>query len=251
MMFSINKEKILILPEKNLKEFKQTILNLVSEEIQRLVNQIPKDEFANDEIVKNFTNELNLIFRIDEKEIHKLIQTKDLMKINEVLNQTSGKEYSIREKKYGENVWNGVVRFIFLSTIDKYFTEHLTTIEDLREGIGLRGYAQLDPLVEYKNEAFTMFEKLYNDVSFEVIRRIYNVELNKNEDNIKEAEAKFKKEKRDVVFKSAQRIDPFSKKSPEEQKVEGKDLTTSKKNIGRNDPCWCGSGKKYKKCHYP
>ena len=60
------------MPEKNLKEFKQTILNLVSEEIQRLVNQIPQDEFANDEIVKNFTNELNLIFRIEQIEIIKI-----------------------------------------------------------------------------------------------------------------------------------------------------------------------------------
>jgi len=236
------RNKILILPEKNLKEFRTTILNLVSEEIQRLVNQIPQDELTNDEIVKNFTNELNLIFRIEENKIRKLIQSKDLMKINETLNNIAEKEYSSRENKYGDQIWNGVVRFIFLSTIDKFFTEHLTTIEDLREGIGLRGYAQLDPLVEYKNEAFTMFEKLYNDVSFEVIRRIYNVELNTKEENIKKAEEKFKKEKEDVVLKSAQSLDPFHQKT---------DLTTSKQKVGRNDPCWCGSGKKYKRCHYP
>ncbi|MDP3974618.1 MAG: preprotein translocase subunit SecA [bacterium] len=244
------RNKILILPEKNLKEFRTTILDLVSEEIQRLVNQIPQDELTNDDIVKNFTNELNLIFRIEHNEIQNLIKSGDLLKLTEALNTIAEKEYKNREKKYGEEVWNGVVRFIFLSTIDKYFTEHLTTIEDLREGIGLRGYAQLDPLVEYKNEAFTMFEKLYNDVSFEVIRRIYNVEINTKDQNMKEAEEKFKKEKEDVVLKSAQRLDPYNQNTKEE-KSERKDLTTSKEKVGRNDPCWCGSGKKYKRCHYP
>lgn len=244
------RNKILILPEKNLKEFRNTIFNLVSEEIQRLVNQFPQEEYSNPEVIKNFINELNLIFKIKENEIQNLIKSRDLMNLNETLNSTAEKEYKFRENKYGEEVWNGVVRFIFLSTIDKFFTEHLTTIEDLREGIGLRGYAQLDPLVEYKNEAFTMFEKLYNDVSFEVIRRIYNVEINTKDQNIKKAEEKFKKEKEDVVLKSAQRLDPYNQNQKEE-KPERKDLTTSKQKVGRNDPCWCGSGKKYKKCHYP
>ena len=66
---------------------------------------------------------------------------------------------------------------IFLSTIDKYWTEHLTAIEDLREGINLRGYAQLDPLVEYKNEAFSMFERLVNDINFEATRRLFKIEV--------------------------------------------------------------------------
>ncbi|MEX1052497.1 MAG: SEC-C metal-binding domain-containing protein, partial [Patescibacteria group bacterium] len=124
--------------------------------------------------------------------------------------------------------------------------------------------------------------KLYSDISFEVIRRIFNVELSvKKEERIK-AKEEFEKEKEDVVLKSAQRINPYSQSPTSEQK---KDLTTSPKEphihthehnheespkesdenkgfrlrtpgtatrkIGRNDPCWCGSGKKYKKCHYP
>ena len=247
------RNKILTLPEKNLIEFRKTILDLVSEELQRLVNQVPQEEVtSNEELVNTFISELNLIFRVEENKIRELIKAKDFISLNSILNDIAEKEYKNREKKYGVEVWNGVVRFVFLSTIDKYFTEHLTTIEDLREGIGLRGYAQLDPLVEYKNEAFSMFEKLYNDVSFEVIRRVFNVELTLNKEDREKAEEQFKKEKEDVVLKSAQRIDPFNQ-SPEDNVALPikQDLTTSKKKVGRNDPCWCGSGKKYKRCHYP
>jgi preprotein translocase subunit SecA len=278
------RRKILVLPEKDAAKFKKTILDLTSEEISRVLNQLPMQEgHVNDDVINTFISELNLIFKINEKKIKDLVNSKNSTELDKLLNSIAIKEYKNREEKYGVDVWNGVVRFIFLSTIDKYFTEHLTTIEDLREGIGLRGYAQMDPLVEYKNEAFSMFEKLYNDVSFEVIRRIFNVELSaKKEERIK-VEEDFKKEKENVVLKSAHRIDPFTQSPAPDKK---KDLTTSKKDIhmhdhdhehdhshdhqsqqskgfklripgtktrkiGRNDPCWCGSGKKYKKCHYP
>ncbi len=247
------RNKILTLPEKNIAEFRKTILDLVTEELQRLVNQLPQEEAAsNDELINTFISELHMIFKVDGNKIRELIRTKDFIDLNSTLNSTAEKEYKNREKKYGVEVWNGVVRFVFLSTIDKYFTEHLTTIEDLREGIGLRGYAQLDPLVEYKNEAFSMFEKLYSDVSFEVIRRVFNVELTLNKEDREKAEEQFKKEKQDVVLKSAQRIDPFNQ-SPEDNVALPikQDLTTSKQKVGRNDPCWCNSGKKYKRCHYP
>jgi len=282
------RRKILLLPEKNIDEFRKTILDLTSEEINRLINQVPQEEvLVNDDLISKFTSEVNIVFKIDDKKVEGLLKSNNISQLVSLLNDKANNEYKSREKKYGIEVWNGVVRFLFLSTLDKYFTEHLTTIEDLREGIGLRGYAQLDPLVEYKNEAFSMFEKLYSDISFEVIRRLFNVELDIKRNEINKAEKEFEKEKEDVVLKSAQRINPYSQSPTSEQK---KDLTTSQKEshvhikekngspqedqneveskgfklrtpgtetrkIGRNDPCWCGAinsntGKpyKYKKC---
>ena len=172
-----------------------------------------------------------------------------------------------------------VVRVIFLSTIDKYWTEHLTGIEDLREGINLRGYAQLDPLVEYKNEAYSMFERLNADINFEATRRLFMVQVEAHHD------APLQKEPtkgQPLVFKSASSVDPFTQAQHKEKVVGSQSSVVAKdKNVsqpttdyrppsteqqtgfriippgqtskkpGRNDLCWCGSGKKYKKCHYP
>ena len=138
---------------------------------------------------------------------------------------------------------------IFLGAIDKYWMEHLTAIEDLREGINLRGYAQIDPLIAYKNEAFTMFEKLVGEINYEVTRRLFKVEV-----EVKQQE----KSEEPLVYKSASAVDPFNqqknsstKASLNEPTTSHQSLATNQHKLGRNDPCWCGSGKKYKKCHYP
>jgi preprotein translocase subunit SecA len=266
------RKKILILPEKNINEFKKTIFEIFNEEINRLINLFPAEDLViNKELFSKFIDELNLIFNVSYKKIENIIRKKENLDLNTYLISNVEKEYEGREKKFGKELWNNVVRFIVLSTIDKYFTEHLTTIEDLREGIGLRGYAQLDPLVEYKNEAYSMFEKLISDINFEIIRRLFKIEIGVKE-NIQEEETEIQKQKKQAVLKSAASIDPF-RESPVNE-----DLTTSqnnepipeniqensqqigykitppgatKKKIGRNDPCWCGSGLKYKKCHYP
>ena len=182
------------------------------------------------------------------------------------------KEFKTKEKAFGEKLWMDVVRAIFLSTIDKYWTEHLTGIEDLREGINLRGYAQLDPLVEYKNEAYSMFERLNADINFEATRRLFKIELQTSHSPSVQNEPK-----QPMVFKSASSVDPFSQAQQQTlsqtgmnqpqpvKQIPANDQPTNNqqtgfriippgqthKKIGRNDPCPCGSGKKWKKCHYP
>jgi len=94
------------------------------------------------------------------------------------------------EKEIGIEIWHDVVRSIFLSVVDQYWTEHLTAIEDLREGINLRGYAQLDPLVEYKNEAYSMFERLVQNINYEFTRRLFRVEVQVNAPEIVEEQKK-------------------------------------------------------------
>ena len=128
--------------------------------------------------------------------------------------------------------------------------DHLTAIEDLREGINLRGYAQLDPLVEYKNEAYSMFEQLMGNINLEVVRRLFRVEV------------EMKPKDEPMVYKSASAVDPFNQQPSSAKASKGKPITNQQlvasnqssatnRKLGRNDPCWCGSGKKYKKCHYP
>ncbi len=148
-----------------------------------------------------------------------------------------------REKEVGYELWTDVKRYLFLDTIDHFWTDHLTAIDDLRQGINLRGYAQLDPLTEYKNEAFGMFEKLLSDVYYDVVRRLFQVQVNTEETtkDIKEAEQKTPK----IHLHAASAEGPMA---PKKQSTPHQQAPKQQKTPGRNDPCWCGSGKKYKKC---
>jgi preprotein translocase subunit SecA len=188
--------------------------------------------------------------------------------VREMLVSEFRKVYEQRKKNAGEEVWLNTVRYLFIDTIDTFWTEHLTAIDDLRSGINLRGYAQLDPLTEYKNEAFSMFEKLLSDINFEVVRRIVQIRVDEETSSDIESRSARRPEMR---LKAGGGVDVFG--SPQQPQVsspmglEEPSLAdqvrqpaqiavrpagqAQKKKPGRNDPCWCGSGKKYKKCHYP
>jgi preprotein translocase subunit SecA len=116
-----------------------------------------------------------------------------------------------------------IERGFYLRAIDTLWIEHLDQMSYLREGIGLRGYGQKDPLVEYKNEAYGMFTELIANIQKQVVYSIYKM-------------ADVKK----LAPEPAQ-------KQP--QKLMGGDENVEPAKVGRNDPCPCGSGKKYKKCH--
>ncbi|MCX7881457.1 MAG: preprotein translocase subunit SecA [Patescibacteria group bacterium] len=252
------RRKILMLPEKNFDEFSQMIFNTFNEEITILVNNY--FSFNEQDILADFDKfyqEISFILPTNKEILKKLLKEKNQQKVNQYLINEVKKEFQEKEKKIGKKLWNEIVKTIFLITIDKYWTEHLTSIENLREGINLRGYAQLDPLVEYKNEAYSMFEKLMADINFEITRRLFKIEIT-------EASMTTIKKEESMVFKSASSINPFNenlKKTEqksislsEESQEEGYRVITpdsSSKKPGRNQPCWCGSGKKYKKCHYP
>ncbi|KXK12232.1 MAG: Protein translocase subunit SecA [Microgenomates bacterium OLB23] len=152
-----------------------------------------------------------------------------------------------REKEVGKDLWVEVKRYLFLDTIDRFWTDHLTAIDDLRQGINLRGYAQLNPLTEYKNEAFSMFEKLLTDVHYDVVRRLFQVQVNNEETSkdIKQAQQQAPK----LHLHAASAQSALGNKPATETSQPTKAVAKSVKKLGRNDPCWCGSGKKYKKCH--
>lgn len=253
------RKDILLKAEKDKASFKETIFEIFNEEVSATTASFYNaSETLADKDIDQLKKELDLIIEIEKNELkkHNNIQLSTDFVKSKVLD-----EFNRREKRFGQELWHHIVRVIFLTTIDKYWTEHLTAIEDLREGINLRGYAQLDPLVEYKNEAFSMFEKLMSDINFEMTRRLFKTEV--------EAMPQEEKPKEDLVYKSAAGVDPFIQQQQKEQNVSPQYLPpnenknnddfglkiippgTKHKKLGRNDLCWCGSGKKYKKCHYP
>jgi preprotein translocase subunit SecA len=143
--------------------------------------------------------------------------------------------YQAKEAELTPEVMRGAEKWIVLRTIDSKWVSYLTMMEHFKEGIGLRAFGQKDPLVEYKNEAFQAFQELLNDIQFEIATMMYRVQITK------EAAPPPPRQ----VMGPTRPIEPTAAggnggSNPAQQPA-GK--------IGRNDPCYCGSGKKYKKCH--
>jgi len=175
------RRKILILPEKNKTEFRKTILNITKQEVNQLVtNYASLEQVQSDEDIDRLSKDIGLIIpSIKSKDIKSYFSSKNIQGLIEKLNKKCEADLRSKEEKIGSEVWSTIARSIFLSTIESFWTEHLTAIDDLREGINLRAHAQMDPLVEYKNEAFSMFEKLLQTMNFEAVRRVFNVEVEK------------------------------------------------------------------------
>jgi len=164
--------------------------------------------------------------------------------------------YAQRETQVGGEVMRQVERWVSLSAIDTFWMEHLDAIDDLREGIGLRGYGQREPLVEYKNEAFTLFERLMSSIDSEIVHRIFKVQVQLQPEvgSNQQQSTKNMESSEPTVLPKETAISKQAKKgrtNSEASSSASKSPVVNTKKLGRNDLCWCGSGKKWKKCHYP
>ncbi len=130
-------------------------------------------------------------------------------------------------------------KVLILQSIDRYWMEHLDNMQDLREGISLRNLAQRDPLVEYKNEGFRLFDSMLRSIDENTVNRFFKVRVVKREDQLR---MPVKTQKEQVKSLTDNRPGQVDKQQT---------IKRSSNKVGRNDPCPCGSGKKYKKCCYP
>ena len=152
--------------------------------------------------------------------------------------------YNKKEQEIGESQMRQIEKAIMLQTIDMAWMNHLDEIDYLREGIGLRGYGQRDPLVEYKREAFHMFSGLIENVRSSIVHTIFRI--NAVQSGARDSTPKNLKYSGPVEveqFGAAKAVQSGEKEEKKQAPIINKD------KVGRNDPCPCGSGKKYKKCH--
>lgn len=235
------------------------VLNKQREIVYRRRRKILEGESQKDEILANIGREISNVVALyaDEKgtsvEREKIItefisvipfdpaSQQQLLKqleqlhtgpdITEFLTKISADMYETREKQISPELMRQIERWVSLSVIDSYWMEHLDAVDDLREGIGLRGYGQRDPLVEYKNEAFNMFEQLMAGIDGEIVHRIYKIQVSTQPPPTS------------PIAEAAKHI----RTNASEQAV-AQPVVNAGKKLGRNDPCPCGSGLKYKKC---
>lgn len=180
-----------------------------------------------DQIIKEF----QLMLPIDPRSadiVEKSLIGKNAEEVKEILGKIIKEARKAQKERFGEDMLGQIEKFVLLESYDELWMNHLDAIDNLRDGIGLRGYAQKDPLVEYKQESFSMFESLLSRIDSTSAHRIFRVQVQVPQE----------------IAKPVRGV---------ERSAEGEKQISEKKNgkLGRNDPCWCGSGKKWKNCHYP
>jgi preprotein translocase subunit SecA len=168
-----------------------------------------------------------------------------------------------KKENFDSELFNNFQKFIILRTIDEKWQDHLYTMDQLREGIGLRAYGQKNPLIEYKQEGFAMFEEMMVETNKETLKRIFRTDLASIGQRNMNVEQKTKnlQAKKDVnVLSAMSNPQAASNNSPESKPSflnrpnqpmapnQKRQPIKVDKKIGRNEPCPCGSGKKYKKC---
>ncbi|MFA5793591.1 MAG: preprotein translocase subunit SecA [Candidatus Brocadiia bacterium] len=181
--------------------------------------------------------------------IEKLITDKDAEEVESIVIKEVNRIYQEREQALGGEYMLNVARYVLLDKIDEKWKNHLYTMDYLRSGIGLQSYAQIDPKIAYKREGYKAFDEMLNSIKEEVADLVFKIEPMKDMEERLAALWKITSESHPEVgsFETA-------KKRPNEQaadNIAGDEKPVPikvEKQIGRNDPCPCGSGKKYKKC---
>jgi len=254
---------------------KKEVVNRINQKITSIINLNAAHNNPTDSLNEKIMDDFAAIIPFDEASKEQLVkqlqQIHDVSEKTEMLIKIANDLYDQREKQIGETVARQVEKFVMLSVIDNLWMNHLDAMDNLRGGIGLRGYAQKDPLVEYKNEGYRMFEQLMGGIDDEIVHRIYKIQVQgqqhthtdgtMHEGPDHEDDVQLKKPKKMITNTPASEISTDvlaqnNAKQNAEQRQHGSasgsaNISVAEPKLGRNDPCPCGSGKKWKKCHYP
>jgi preprotein translocase subunit SecA len=255
--------------------------------IDRLVEEYTVGDFVEDWDVEGLMRRVEEVFTPSDAFYALDLATLDRADIAVRLQEEALAHYDRREQELGEELMRNVERFLLLEIIDQRWQEHLYDMDYLREGIHLRGFAQIEPLVAYKNEAFTLFEELMHSVWGDFARLIFHVQVTVQDENgtpVGQPPARRRPSPASSSATGGGRVsysgggvatsavamaaaaggvagagsgggggggagagaDQVEREPPaavQQRRVDGAE------QLGRNDPCWCGSGKKFKKCH--
>jgi len=197
-----------------------------------IIDGMPAEDFNYDYVITKIKEELRL--DLDKEEL-----------TSESYDELYDKIYNTVKTKYDDKMSmaapeqrSEIERIVYLQILDNAWRDHLYAMDTLKAGIGLRGYNQKDPLVEYKKESYNMFMEFITNIKSEIIKVLFAIQLQSREDAAKEQEAleKMKEEMEESATAGAS------------TNIAQNEVRTSDKKIARNDPCPCGSGKKYKQC---
>jgi len=242
----------------------ETARNQLQDVIGRMVDEYTYSDFVEDWDLDGLFTALRDIFPAGFG-VEQIDGVEGRESLIEQLTGEALKLYQSREDELGEELMRSLERYLLLQIIDEKWREHLYDMDYLREGIHLRGFAQIEPIVAYKNEAFTLFTDLMNTIWADFARMIFHVEVQIEDaaapDQLLPTAGGSRASRGDLSYSGGSEaeavsgygmaggatgvMEPTEPAPPAvvQRRVDEHD------QMGRNEPCWCGSGKKYKKCH--
>jgi len=152
--------------------------------------------------------------------------------------------YQAKADMLGNELLVRLEKEITLMILDRHWKEHLAAMDYLRQGIGLRGYAQKNPVQEYKRESFEMFTNMLEGINYEVVQALARVQI-RGEEQVEALEQSHQPDQ-SIKMEHANAQNPLDEGQSED---DHQPFVRKDPKIGRNEPCWCGSGKKFKQCH--
>nr|MBN2276882.1 preprotein translocase subunit SecA [candidate division Zixibacteria bacterium] len=237
---------------------KDEVVELIESVLQTLIDRhCPEKEYAENWDLNTLKEDLrniyllNLEFRAEDipgltherlfEQVHKAVLT----------------FYERKERLYGEEIMRKLERYAVLMTIDRHWRDHMYEMDQLKTGIGLRGYGQRDPLIEYKREAYRIFAELIDQIDKDIVGMVYKLQVNIPEKSREERRREVQQKQltaqhEDTVgmgFGSATQTEEANPMAEASRRGKAQPLKREGKKVKPNDPCPCGSGKKYKKCH--
>src|SRR3989441_278172 len=256
------------------KDQRDYVLGIAEDVVRELAETFcPREQHPDQWNTTQFLAESNAQFGIDMKAADADPGTLSHDQLADAATEAVKKRYEEKEKQFGADLMRWLERRIILDVVDSQWKDHLLSLDHLKEGIGLRGYAQKDPLVEFKKEAFVLFEDMMARIDNETIRYLFHIQMQQGEQPpearrpepprtppqsaaaaaasaaarvnepqhlpsvAREIERRQQRQQKDLQYQTG----PAQAEAPKPVRVGAK--------VGRNDPCPCGSGKKYKKCH--
>jgi len=262
------------------KDQRDYVLGIAEDVAREIVDTYcPREQHPGQWNTTQFLAEMNSQFGIDAKAMEADPTTLNHDQLAEATVEAVRKRYEERERQFSPDLLRWLERRIILDVVDTQWKDHLLSLDHLKEGIGLRGYGQKDPLVEFKKEAFVLFEDMMTRIDNETVRYLFHVQIQQGEAppqqtrpaepppqqraGLPPAQAAAASAAARMDDMPAQKLPDFARALERKQERQQKDLqfqagaaqaepqkpVRAGAKVGRNDPCPCGSGKKYKKCH--
>jgi len=213
---------------------KPAVFDMIDDMLDSIIEQNTAEKsYAEDWNLDGINTEMLRIFGLQPNYTVESLEDMDREALREDMLGRAQQRYEAREQEFSEPIMRDLENYILLQTVDALWKDHLLNMDYLKEGIGLRSYGQQDPLVAYKREGHEMFQQMIDRVKEETLQKLFHIQIQR-EEQLEEMRAE--QEDQPMFYGPAEG-------SPKQQAVrkDGK--------VGRNDPCPCGSGKKYKKCH--
>lgn len=227
---TIYAERRRILTEPSLKN---TISDMIEQEIERVVRHYTAADHAEEWELDEMVLALRSVFPFPDSFTTDEWEGLSADEITDLAVELALAFYEHKEEELGPETLRDAERQVMLHAVDHRWVRHLTDLDRLREGIGLQAIAQVDPLVAYKREAFGMYQDLMNDIRADIVKSVMSLRVEKREPVAPRPIASNIRTNRDAAGATARQ----------------QTVRNTNNRPGRNDPCWCGSGKKYKQCH--